>query len=481
MLPGQPDWSACDGVNGVVDCTQLEVPLDYGEPDSGSIHLAVRRLRATDEAERMGVLVTIAGGPGQRGTLGVWPGAHTDAIRRHFDIVSWDPRGTSGDSVVDCIPQWDPYIGLDRTPDTEAEREALDAETLTLASHCREEHGQLLSHVSTRDTALDLEQLRRMLDEPRISLLGSSYGSEVALTYATLFPDHVRAVVLDGYSDSNLSPGQREIEQAAAYERELNGLLSACADDQTCPFSRYGDPGPALDGLLAALDAAPLPAEGGRWLTQSDADEAIVGYLTRDRGVRQQLLAALERAQEGDGTPLLDIATRVRQEYEASGLTQGAFMAIYCADSAAWWQDLSPVEVAQLADRVAAVAPRLGRWLWSPPSAPGLPPVGLCAMRPPAAASPPATPIDAAGAGPVLVLASSGDPTTPVSAARRSLRDLEDASLVTLDADHHLAYQYALADPERPAHECVLDAVESYLLKLETPPAQKECTDDQEA
>ncbi len=93
--------------------------------------------------------------------------------------------------------------------------------------------------------------------------------------------------------------------------------------------------------------------------------------------------------------------------------------------------------------------------------------------------APPDVPIDAAGAGPILVLASSGDPTTPLSAARHSLQDLQDAELVTLEADQHLAYHYALSDPGRAAYRCLLDAVETYMIDLERPPTEKECADDQ--
>ncbi len=479
VVPPGPQWSDCGAGDGRVECTVLAVPLDHADPESPSIHLPVRRIPATDDAARIGVLVSIAGGPGQRGTLGVAPGVHGADVEAGFDIVSWDPRGTAGETLIDCIPQWDPFTGLDRTPDSLAERQALDARLVALAAHCREQHGEMLPYLGTLEAALDLERLRRMLGEPRISILGSSYGSRVALTYATLFPEHVRAVVLDGYSDPNRSPARLELEQAAAYERELDVLLDGCAEDPACSLADHGDPGAALDTLLASLDTAPLPAGADGRLTQSDAYEAIVGYLTRDSGSRGQLLEALGSAQMGDGEPLMSLAARVRRDYEASGLTLGAFMAIHCADTAAWWSGRSGDEIERLTERIYRVAPRLGPYLWSPPAAEGLPAVGLCAMQPLhslPAAWPPTQRIDAAGAGPVLVLASSGDPATPRSAARRALKDLADATLVTLDADTHVAYLSARRDPGRPAYACLLDAVETYLIDLESP-ARTVCAD----
>ena len=476
ILPEEDRWWHCGESSIAVECGWLEVPLVHADPGSATISLPVSRIRALDDTIRIGVLVTIAGGPGQRGTDGIWPGAHTEAIHQRFDIVSWDPRGTSHESLIDCIPEWDPLVGFDRTPDEPAERQVLDERLAALASQCREAHGELLPYVGTFDTALDLERLRQQLGESRISILGSSYGSQVALLYATLFPDRVRALVVDGYSDPNLSPGDREIEQAAAFERELDELLVGCASDPDCPFHSGGEPGKALDQLLGRLDGAPRPAAGqsGRTLSHSDAVEAIMGSLVRDTSARRHLLSALASAAQGDGRPLRDIADDVRRGYESSGLSLGVYMAIYCADSASYWDGLSSDEVARITQRVREVAPRLGASLWSPPASRDLPPVGLCAMQQRASPRGPLR-VDAAGAGPILLLASLGDPTTPIEGARRGVEDLEHAVLVTLDADHHLAYHLAVQAAEQSSYRCVLDIVEAYLIELELPPERASC------
>jgi hypothetical protein len=46
---------------------------------------------------------------------------------------------------------------------------------------------------------------------------------------------------------------------------------------------------------------------------------------------------------------------------------------------------------------------------------------------------------------------------------------------LTLEADHHLAWQAAVGNPFEPAHRCLLDAVESYLVDLELPPDGTVC------
>ena len=149
-------------------------------------------------------------------------------------------------------------------------------------------------------------------------------------------------------------------------------------------------------------------------------------------------------------------------------------MAVYCADSAAYWDSLSAAEVDGITARVREVAPRLGAFLWSPSAADDLPPIGLCAMQPHLAPRSTA-PVDTAGAGPILVLATTGDPTTPITAARRSLRDLEEAVLLSVEADQHLAYHHAVGRPEGPTQRCVIDAVEAYLISLEPPDSGWAC------
>jgi pimeloyl-ACP methyl ester carboxylesterase len=467
-------WLPCADV-AAVECASLEVPIDTSDPATPTIELAVRRVRASADEGRIGVLVTIAGGPGQRGTDWVFPGLHTAAIHERFDVVSWDPRGTAGASLIDCIPDWDPFTGLDRSPDDAAERGLLDARTVVLAERCRSAHGEILPFVGTVEAAHDLERLRRMLGEEHLSILGTSYGSKVALTYATLFPGHVRAIVLDGYSDPNLSPGELQVEQASAFEHELNAMLADCANDATCAFHGDGTPGAALDQLLEELDTSPIPADGqDGWLEQSDAHEAIAGALVMGEPARLQLLQALAAAVAGDGVPLLRIANDIRHDYASSGLTMGAFAAIDCADTGDYWNTLTGAEVATLTARVHEAAPRLGPWLWSPSQDPALPPLGLCAMQP-SSAGHDIGPIDAAGAGPVLVLTTTGDPTTPASGAARSTSDLEDAVVLALEANHHLAYHVALSRPDRPGYACLLEAVDTYLIDLERPRHDHDC------
>ena len=323
------------------------------------------------------MLITIPGGPGQRGTDLVRPGAHDPASTALFDIVSFDPRGTAGETGIDCIPEWDPFSDLDRTPDDADERRALDARIRELADECRAAHGAVLPVLGTAETVLDLEGLRVALGEERVNLLGLSHGSAVALRYASAFPDHTRAVVLDGYSDPNLPPPVRELEQIAAFERQLGELLVECALTDGCPVEGP-DPGATIDGLLDELDDAPMLLGDGRELTESDLYEAITGALVRGPAAQGRLLGAIADADGGDGSALHGLAERFRLDFEASGLDLGTFMAITCADDGAAWAacrthfagcaSTFPQMIDVLRNQVGASDQNIQQWLIRNPS-----------------------------------------------------------------------------------------------------------------
>ncbi len=203
------DWTSCgDGL----DCGRLAVPLDYEDPDSPTITLNLVRHRATDPDERIGSLLVNPGGPGLDG---VWlaetaPLIYPGLIER-FDIIGWDPRGTgASDPAIDCVDSYDPYYALDPTPDTPEEEQVAEESRVEFGEACLRRMGaEVLAHVSTRESATDMDSIRRALGEETISYFGFSYGSELGATWATLFPDTVRAAVLDGASDPT-APWSRE-------------------------------------------------------------------------------------------------------------------------------------------------------------------------------------------------------------------------------------------------------------------------------
>jgi hypothetical protein len=75
--------------------------------------------------------------------------------------------------------------------------------------------------------------------------------------------------------------------------------------------------------------------------------------------------------------------------------------------------------------------------------------------------------VTAAGAGPVVVIGTTGDPTTPFDSTRAMADKLEDGRLVKVTANQHTGYG---------VNECVIDAVNKYLVDLEPPDDETNCS-----
>ena len=135
-----------------------------------------------------------------------------------FDVVSWDPRGTNASTRVRCFRNQRSearfWAGAS-IPTTRAASERFRRKTAALARRCGEVSGWLLPHISTADTARDLDHLRVLLGEEKLTYVGLSYGTFIGQTYANLFPDRVRAMLLNGIVDAPeaLEGGRGEVRQ----------------------------------------------------------------------------------------------------------------------------------------------------------------------------------------------------------------------------------------------------------------------------
>jgi pimeloyl-ACP methyl ester carboxylesterase len=198
-------------------CATLAVPLDYSHPGGAVIKLALFRIGAKDPHRRICVLLINPGGPGESGVdfLRSAKDAVSDPLAARFDLVSWDPRGTGASDPVRC------GLGFGRAvdrplplPTTAARRQAQAAAAQRADQSCKQTAGAILGHVGTVNTARDLDRIRAALGAKRLSYIGYSYGTYLGQIYANMFPAHVRAMVLDGVSDANLSPEQLLLAEA---------------------------------------------------------------------------------------------------------------------------------------------------------------------------------------------------------------------------------------------------------------------------
>ncbi len=452
------EWKACEGSTSTeVECGNIEVPFDYSDPDQGSFVLYVKKHNAASPADRIGSMMVNPGGPGFGGSSLADDAEYyfsQDLIDR-FDIIAWDPRGT-GESTpaVDCVDTFDEYFGLDSPPDTPEEKQALIDASQAFNDKCAENSGTILPYISTRASAQDINSLRLALGEEKVSFFGFSYGSELGTTWATMFPETVRAIVVDGAVDPNASSIQEGMNQAKGFEGQLATFLKQCSERTTCEFHNNGDAEAAFDKLVLDIDAKPLEVSKDRTpVTQGVLFTAVAQAMYSDY-YWPQLSEALSAAQNSDGKGILQLYDDYYQR-KADG-TYGneleAFLAISCLDDPG---ATSTKEVDSHIEDFIAAAPRLGGNFAYGYS---------CALWPVKQAA--KVSITGKGAGPIVVVGTTGDPATPLESTRKMAQGLEQGILIVVDANQHTGYG---------ANNCVVKAVDDYLIKLTVPAKDLTC------
>jgi pimeloyl-ACP methyl ester carboxylesterase len=458
-------WGPCDGSG--FQCATLTVPLDYEDIEPAEdINLTVTRSRATNPEERIGALLMNPGGPGasavdfaQDAASFIFP----SEVRARYDMVGFDARGTGASEPVECLTgdEMDDYTLVDRTPDTDAEIDELLASHEEFAQGCEERTGGLLEHISTIETARDMDVLRAALGDEKLHYLGYSYGTKLGAVYAGLFPQRTGRLVLDAAMDPRLPTLNTDREQAGGFETAFRSFAEDCTSRDACPLGT-GDADSASQALLdffAEVDAEPIASgDPDRPLTESLANTGVASALYSEDMWPMLRTALTDAMESGDGAGMLDLADMYneREPNGTYGTTMFAFPAISCLDSPAGNADADAVRATIASFEEAS--PTFGRdFAWA---------TLLCAAWP---VEPSGTPvaIEASGATDILVVGTLRDPATPYAWAEGLADQLATGVLLTYDGDGHGAYGgYS---------ECVDSAVNDYLLANITPEEDTTC------
>ena len=451
MAPAR--WTDC--AKGFL-CADIRVPRDYAAPSGGYMDISVIEMPATDHSHRIGSLIVDPGGPGASGVefvrSAIQAAVFPDELRKHFDIVGFDPRGVNSSTAIRCIDNLDEQAKLDPTPDDAAQIKALVDSARNYARQCAKHNDTTLPYLSTDAVARDLDVIRAAVGDERLTYLGFSYGTLIGSLYADLFPDHIRAMVLDGAIDPAIDLRELRFGQAKAFEGALRDFLDYCSARQTCEFYEGGKSTQAFDTLMASIDKKSLPATVIGSSRRVGPGLAWFGVLAAlySTDTWPTLATALSLAKSGDGSLLMLLADpyRGRKANGSYSNLQDAYTANTCLDYAA------PTDVkvyTSWARDLAAAAPHFAPLL----AYNDLP----CAFWPvPAERTP--KPVKAAGAPPIVVVGSTRDPATPYAWATALAKELDSGILVTREGDGHTGYQASL---------CVRKAVDGYLLDLVVP------------
>ena len=458
--PGTLDWSRCGGPTGDLiglECATLAVPLDHAVPDGQLIEVAVARVASADDERRIGSLVFNPGGPGGSGIEFLTSAAALvpPAISERFDLVSFDPRGVGASTAIDCEVDFDDDVTLLAAGD-DTGWEELVAEAESLGDICTAGSVSLEPYVGTNNAARDLDVLRAALGDEQLSYVGFSYGTRLGATYAELFPAEVRALVLDGAVKPTDELAALGREQGPGFDAALKSFAAACDDDADCPLAEIG---PALDvvaGLVDEIDAVgSFPtSDGDRVLTPGELQLGVFAalYSTQLWPVLADALYSADTQQDGSLLQVLADTFLGRRPNGAYDNSQLAGLAINCADD----PTRPPIDdVRRQAERVADTSEYFGDLLRASTGC-----VGTSDPLDPIAIGP------AAGAAPILVIGTTGDPATPFESTVRMSDTLEDGRLVIVEADQHTGYGL---------NRCVVDVVNDYLVDLEPPADGTEC------
>lgn len=313
----------CEWQQMQVECGTVRVPENHADPDGPTIELFLVIARATGQPTDDPVFY-FSGGPGtaSSGSLRLAQ-AHAE-LRRTRDFVFLDQRGTGRSHPLACespdtpVRHLGPYFVRDEVV---ACRAALESRAD-------------LRRYTTADAARDLDLVRRALGYERLNVMGTSYGTRMAWTYAAMFPEHARTLLLVG----PVPPGFRvPLPFSHGFDVALEGLLAVCEADAACRAaypSLRADTDRAFDRLRAGpvpVRVSALPSAGAEaFMTYGEFAEAV-RYMLYAAERARMLPSLLTRAAAGDYSPIANFAVANRRNLSRA-IAMGMYLSVTCAE-----------------------------------------------------------------------------------------------------------------------------------------------------
>ena len=482
-------WTTCPGDAGrtargrTLQCATVDLPLDYDDPTGETTPVSVDRVPAS--GRRIGSLFVNPGGPGgsardfarYAGDL-IGPG-----ISRHFDVVGVDPRGIGAPPYALCRYPGDTAPPALRVPYPVTQRQAgrqIRSDGI-LDADCATGRNAIVDHMSTADYVRDIDVVRQAIGDEQLSYYGISYGSMVGQTYAAMFPDRVRAIVVDGVLDpiewtAGRDPSVPSTYRLGSGHGAYESLVSALEECDRVGRDRCSIAGHAertWERTYRLARHGRLRVDGHRLIAQDLVSTAlsalyhapaIKGQLVRFlHDIAEQRRHRTARASRALADAWTDLV-RVRDRQQAAGpygyapprravanqVTDVGFQSVVCSDAVnpadpwAWQRTSRTADTTQ---------PWFGRlWTWAS---------SLCARWP-------GTGGDDAYRGPwrtttstpLLVVGNTHDPATPIQGARTATRQFAGSVLLTLDGWGHGALNTS---------GCIRKRMSAYLIDQKLP------------
>ena len=443
-------------------CAFLKAPLDWDNPDGDQISLALA-IHRSGKKDAPALFVN-PGGPGGAvvSALPYYAGQGIgEAVVNAYDIVALDPRGVGDSTPVFCMTdaEKDKYNAGSETEGTDADTPQsaiaeVQEDSREFAQGCRDHSGAIFEHIDTVSAARDFDMVRSILGQDKLNLLGYSYGTFLGATYAGLYPAQVGRFVLDGALDPSLSVDEVSSMQMRGLDASLQQWITDCATQASCPMGRTKDEGIAnVRSFLESLEASPLPTnDPDRPLTEGLAVTAMIGAMYNTEWWPELTNAYSDATRRNDGTAMLEIADLMNSRNPDGTYADNSTDAINAINNLDYKPAGTDAEWIARADALKSELSILDRYV-------GYPSAGLSAWPTEHAER---APIHATGAAPILVIGTTHDPATPYPMAEALASQLDSGVLITVEGWNHTAYR-------RGANQCVVRAVEDYLVKDTVP------------
>ncbi|KAK4247476.1 Tripeptidyl aminopeptidase [Corynascus novoguineensis] len=347
-----PDLQYQDCYGGY-KCARLEVPLDWSQPNSTArAAIAILTIPVSvpeNDPSFGGTLLFNPGGPGNSAiefslALGEQIRAVVDG-EKHFEILAFDPRGVgmstpSADCyhntfnrVADTLQNMDAAMPPVAASDLGLQLRYSAAEALSkLCAQTAPGPDSIFAHMSTASVARDMLEIVERVDElrqttqkransdkadrtdPLLQFYGISYGTMLGNTFASMFPDRIGRMVLDGIVDADDYLSGKVLTTIADAEKTIDQFYKTCYDaGDSCPLRQKGDKGPSdlrkrVDALLRSLEEEPVATvQDGRYrlVTSFQLRDTIRLCLYDPLSQYEYLAATLASSVAGDYSLLL--------------------------------------------------------------------------------------------------------------------------------------------------------------------------------
>jgi len=491
------NWQPCEGVaDSQFQCANVYVPLNHQQhTDSFSaygsgedvVRIALARLPASSGEDKKGTLFLNPGGPGGSGVdflLNTGPYLFTEAVRRNYDLVGFDPRGIGRSDELTCFEDIGEFTPFDNspvfpvTPKEVNKQEKLDQ---YLSDLCHLRAGELINHMSTADVARDMDLLRQAVGDEKLHFAGYSYGSYLGVTYANLFPENVGAMVLDGVLDpiawstgrgweSYFLPFSTRLRSAEGAQDSLQEFFRTCDEGgiEVCALAHNAKS--RFTSVVERIRDEPII------FITDDGSELIIDYATF---VSYTLIALYMPASWPD---LASVVAAIEEDLASSEISKRYYdlhrslgfedaqdttpvpqpfvgwAGVSCSDSDNPYLYENWTWAAELSDAVYTYFGSI--WTWSS---------SICHSWPGTKESRYAGGFKIKTENPVLVVNTLFDPATPYHGAKKVERLLRNSSLLTVNGWGHTSLFIS---------ECANNIVADYLLSGVLPEKGANCDPD---